>query len=146
MFQIVVLRGRRKGFRTLPKVSKTRGGFCSMSKSDGRPGTFEEECGKMMKDAFRVAGAVQENTRDMFIRDVRRSGQRFPKRGCILEYEIFRFSKVILRDRCSTLYDPASLFRGRRSTFDKWSGKNRKAHWYTQLSIFEGCLAEWLRF
>ena len=80
----------------------------------------------MMKDAFRVAGAVQENTRDMFIRDVRRSGQRFPKRGCILEYEIFRFSKVILRDRCSTLYDPASLFRGRRSTFDKWSGKTAK--------------------
>ena len=38
----VVLRGRRKGFRTLPKVSK-HGGFCSMSKSDGRPGTFEED-------------------------------------------------------------------------------------------------------
>ena len=80
-----------------------------------------------MKNAFRVAGAVQENTRDMFIRDVKTSGQRFPKRGCILEYEIFRFPEVILRDRCSTLYDPASLFRGRRSTFDRWSGKSQSA-------------------
>ena len=37
----VVLCGRGKGFRTLPKVSKTWG-FCSISKNDGRRGTFEE--------------------------------------------------------------------------------------------------------
>ena len=30
---------------------------------------------------------------------------------------------MILRDRCSTLYDLASLFRGRRSSLDRWSGK-----------------------
>ena len=30
---------------------------------------------------------------------------------------------MILRDRCSTLYDLASLFGGRRSTLDRWSGK-----------------------
>ena len=35
----VVLRGRQKGFCTLPKVSKMRG-FCSISKNDGRRGTF----------------------------------------------------------------------------------------------------------
>ena len=29
---------------------------------------------------------------------------------------------MILRDRCST-YDLASLFPGRRSTLDRWSGK-----------------------
>ena len=29
---------------------------------------------------------------------------------------------MILRDRCSTLYDLASLFRGNRSTLDRWSG------------------------
>ena len=40
----VLLRGRRKGLCTLPKVSKTWG-FCSISKNDGRCGT---------------AGAVQE--------------------------------------------------------------------------------------
>ena len=30
---------------------------------------------------------------------------------------------MILRDRCSTSYDLASIFRGRRSTLDRWSGK-----------------------
>ena len=43
-----------------------------------------------------------------------------------MEHEIFRFAKMILRDRCSTSYDLASLFRGRRSTLDGWSGKNAK--------------------
>ena len=32
-----------------------------------------------------------------------------------MEHQTFRFAKVILRDRCSTLYDLASLIRGRRS-------------------------------
>ena len=36
---------------------------------------------------------------------------------------MFRFAKMILRDRCSTSYDLASLFRGRRSTLDRWNGK-----------------------
>ena len=38
----------------------------------------------------------------------------------------FRFAKMILRDRCSTSYDLASLFRGRRDTFDRWTGKSAK--------------------
>ena len=33
---------------------------------------------------------------------------------------------MTLRDRCSALYDLASLFRGRRNTLDRWSGKNAK--------------------
>jgi len=33
---------------------------------------------------------------------------------------------MILRDRCSTSYDLASLFRGRRSTSDRWSGQIAK--------------------
>ena len=33
---------------------------------------------------------------------------------------------MILHDRCSTSYDPVSLFRGRRSTLDRWSGKIEK--------------------
>ena len=65
-------------------------------------------------------------TRDMFIRAVRRSGRWFPERGCIVEPEIFRFAEMILRDRCSTSYDLASLFRGRRSSLDKWIGKITK--------------------
>ena len=40
--------------------------------------------------------------------------------------DLVRFAKMILRDRCSTSYDLASLFRGRRSTLDRWSGKIAK--------------------
>ena len=43
----VVSRGRRKGLCTFSKVSKTSG-FCSMSKNDGRRGTFEEDLQRCM--------------------------------------------------------------------------------------------------
>ena len=43
----MVLCSRRKGFCTLPKVSKTWG-FCSISKNDGKPGTFEEDLERCM--------------------------------------------------------------------------------------------------
>ena len=68
----------------------------------------------------------RRSTRDMFIRDVRRSGRRFLERGCILECQIFRFAKMILRDRCSTSYDLASFFCGKRRTFDRWNGRIAK--------------------
>ena len=86
----VVLRGRRKRFCPLPKVSKT-GGFCGIFKNDGRRGTFEE-------DLERCISRGRRSTRDMFIRNVGRSGRCFPERGCILEHQIFRFAKMILRD------------------------------------------------
>ena len=114
----VVSRGRRTGLCTLSKVDKTWG-LCSMSKNDGRRGTFEED---LQRCIFRG----RRSTRDMFIRAVRRSGRWFPERGCILEPQIFRFAEMILRDRCSTSYDLASLFRGRRSSLDRWSGKIAK--------------------
>ena len=113
-----VSRGRRKGLRTVFKVRKTWR-FCSISKNDGRRGTFEED---LQRCIFRG----RRSTRDMFIRDVRRFGRWFPERGCILEHQIFSFGKMILRDRCSTSYDLASLFRGRRNTLDKWSGQIAK--------------------
>ena len=103
----VVLCCRRKGFCTLPKVSKTWK-FCSISKNDGRCRTFEE-------DLQRWISRGRRSTRDMFIRDV--------ERGCILEHQIFRFAKMMLRDRFITSYEPASLFRGRRSTLNRWNGK-----------------------
>ena len=96
----VVSRGRRKGLRTLSKVIKTWG-FCSISKSDGRRGTFEE-------DLTRCIFRGRRSTRDMFIRAVRRPGRWFLERGCILEPLIFRFAEMILRDRCNTSYDLAS--------------------------------------
>ena len=95
-----------------------RGGFVAFPKTMAGVGHLKRIC----KDAFSVAGA----TRDMFIRVVRRSGRWFPERGCILEHQISRFAEMILRDRCSTSYDLASLFRGRRSTLDRWSGKIAK--------------------
>ena len=48
-----------------------------------------------------------------------------------MEHQIFSFGMMILRDRCSTSYDLASLFRGRRSSLDRWS------QLCTQLSTFE---------
>ena len=69
---------------------------------------------RIWEDAFRVAGAVQETYSSEMLEG---------ETGCILEPEIFRFAGMILRDRCSTSYDLASLFRGRRSSVDKWIGK-----------------------
>ena len=44
---------------------------------------------------------------------------------CILAHQIIRFVNMISRDRCSTLHDLASLFRG-NSTLEKWDGKIAK--------------------
>ena len=131
----VVLRGRRKGLCTLSKVHFQK---------HGRRGAFEE-------DLQRCISRSRRSTKDMFIRDVRTSGRSFPDRGCSLEHQIFRFAEMILRDRCSTSYDLASIFRGRRSTLHRWSGKSQNAlvrgsQRCTQLSIFEGSLAELLCF
>ena len=83
---------------------------------------------RIFQDAFRVAGAVQKTC----------SSEMFGgKRGCILGHQICRFAEMILRDRCSTSYDLASIFRGRRNTFDRWTGKiakRCKTHWYEAVS------------
>ena len=121
------------------KVSKTCG-FCCISKIDGRRGAFEED---LQRCIFRG----RRSTRDMFTRDVRRSGRWFPERGCILEHQIFSFGKMNLCDRCSTSYDLASLFGGRRSALHRWSEKTPNAlvrgrQLCTQLFISERSLAQ----
>ena len=117
-----------------------------MSKNDGRCGTFEE-------DLQRCISRGRRSAKDMFIRAVRRSGRWFPERGCILEHQIFRFAEMILRDRCSTSYDLASLFRGRRNILDRWGGLEKKQNALvqgrqlcTQLSIFDRNLTKLSRF
>ena len=81
----------------------------------------------------------QAFTRGISIKHVKSSGRRFPEKGCILEHRICRFPKMILRDRCNTSDDLDGV-------------ENRKAPWYggrqlcTQLAMFEGGLAELLRF
>ena len=114
----VVARGRRKGLCIWSKVSKAWG-FCSSSENYGRRVTFEE-------DLQRCISRGRRSIRDMFIRDVKRSGRWFPERGCILEHHIFNFGKMILHDRCSTSYHLASIFRGRRNTLEAWTGNIAK--------------------
>ena len=49
-------------------------------------------------------------------------GADFLRGVAFLENQIFSFGEMILLDRCSTSYDLASLFRGKRSTLDRWGG------------------------
>ena len=105
----VVLRGRRKGFCALSKLSKTWG-FCSISKNNGRRGTFEE-------DLQRCISRGRRSTRDMFIRDVRRSGHWFLRGVAFCSIR----SSVLGRWFCVTGAG-LSNFCGRRSTLDRWSG------------------------
>ena len=77
----LVSRGRRKGLCTLSKVSE-REDSVAFPQTMAGVGHLKRIC----KDAYRVAGAVHRSTKDMFIRDVRRSGCWFPEKGCILEH------------------------------------------------------------
>ena len=102
-----------------PAKSEPNLRVCGISKNDGRCGTLEG-------DLQRCISHGRRSTRDMFIRDVRRSGSWFHEKGCILEHRIFRFAEMILRDRCSTSYNLASFFRGKHSTLDRRSAKIAK--------------------
>ena len=97
---IVILCGRRKGFRTLPKVSKTRG-FLKLQAWGIWKGSARMN--------FAWKAQLQETSSSKMLGG---QGADFLT-GCILEHQVLRFAKVILRDRCSTLNDVASLFRGR---------------------------------
>ena len=79
---------------------------------------------RICKDACSVAGAEQKTCSSELLGG---PGADFLRRvSYILEHQIFRFAAMILRDRCSTSYDLASLFRGRCSSLDRWSGKIAK--------------------
>ena len=136
----LVLRGRRKGLCTLSKMSKLWG-FCGNSKHDGRRGTCEED---LQRCIFRG----RRSTRDIFIRAVRRSGRWFPERGCILEHQIFRFVKMILRDKWTTSFDLASLFVAGAALSTDGMEKivKRIGTRPSALHVFEGSLTELLRF
>ena len=95
-----------------------REGFVAFPKTMAGVGHLK----RIWKDAFSLAGTVQETCSSELLRGL---GADFLT-GCILEPPIFRFAEMILRDRCSTSYDLASLFRGRRSSLDRWTGKNAR--------------------
>ena len=52
-----------------------------------------------------------------------------------MEHQICRFAKMILRDRCSTSYDLASIFLWQAQDFRQMEWKNRKMHWYEAVSL-----------
>ena len=122
----VVSRGRRKGLCILSKVSKTWG-FCSISKNDGRRGTFEEYLQRCI-----IPG--RRSTRDIFIRAVRRSGRWFPERGCILEHQIFILGRWFCVTGAALLVWPSITFSWHAQYFRQVGWKNRKTHWYEAVS------------
>ena len=121
----VVLHGRHNGLCTLLKVSNE--GFAAVSKRMAGVGQVKRIC----KDAFRVAGAVQETDESDMLGG---QGADFPERGCILKHRIFKFAKMILRDRCSTSCDLASFFWWQAQYFRQMEWKNRKTRWYKAVS------------
>ena len=116
-----------------------------ISRNDGRREAFEE-------DLQRCISRGRCSTKDMFIRDVRRSGRSFPERGCILEHQICRFAEMILRDKVQHFVWPGITFSWQAQYFRQVEWKKpqnalvRGHQLCTQLSIFEGSLAELLRF
>ena len=94
-------------------------GFSNIFKNNDKRGAFEEHLHRCISRGRRSA-------RDISVRYVSRSGSRFPEKGCILKHQIVCFGKMILHDRCSSSYDLASLFRGRRGTFERSDGQIAK--------------------
>ena len=111
----VVSRGRCKGLCTLSKVSKTWG-FCSISKNDGRRGTFEE-------DLQRCISRGRRSTKDMFIRDARRWGRgvAFWSIRFIDLLRWFCVTGAALRMTC-----PQFFVAGAKLYLDTWNGKIAK--------------------
>ena len=138
------LRGRRKRFCTLPKVSK-REGFVAFPKTMASVGHLQRICA----DAFRVAGARQQTC----------SSEMLGGRGAdfLRRVAFWSIRSSVLGGwfcvACAALRMTWHHFLWQAQYFRQVEWKNRKTYWYeavsslcTQLSIFEGSLAELLRF
>ena len=103
-------------FAPSQKWARTRW-FCSSFKNDGKRGASEEDLQRCISRGKRNARDISTRHADMF-----RVRAWNAEKGCILEHEIVRFAKMILRDRCVQhfLYCLASLFRGRHNTLERW--------------------------
>ena len=131
---------------TVLTVSEALYGFVAFPKTMAGVGHLKRIC----TDTFSVAGTVQETCSSEML-----GGQcaDFLRRVAFWSIRSLQVCQDdIFRGRCSTSYDLASLFRGRRQYFRQVQWKNRKTHWYKavssalKLSMFEGRLAESLRF
>ena len=111
--------------------------FCSISKNDGRRGTFQEDLQRCIWRGF----AVQETCSSEML-----GGQGADVLKGVAWWSIR--SSGFLRRFCATGAARGMTWHHlQHFTQIKW--KNRKTHWYkacTQLSMFEGSLAELLCF
>ena len=124
-----------------------REGFVAFPKTMAGVGHLKRIC----KDAFSVAGAVQETCSSELLGGPGADFLRGVAFWSIRSSGFFRFAGMILRDRCNTSYAPVSLFRGRRILYTGGVEKSqnvlvRGRQLCTQLSIFEGSLTELFRF
>jgi len=104
------------------KLAKLEG-FVASPKTMAGVGHLKRIC----KDAFSVAGAVQETCSSELLGG---AGDGF-LRGCILEHQIFRFAEMILCDRRNT---PGITFSWQTQYFRQVEWKNCKTHWYEAVS------------
>ena len=117
----VVSRGRRKGLCTLLKWAK-RGAFVAVSTALAGVGNLKRIC----KDAFSVAGGIQEACSSEMLRGPGADFLRGVAFWSIRSSGLLRWFCVTGAALRKSSYDLASLFRGRRSTLDRWSGKIAK--------------------
>ena len=103
----------------LAKSEQKHEGFVACPKRMAGVGHFQRIC----KDACRVEGAIQETCSSEMLGG---QGGDFLRGVAFWSMRSSRFVKMILRDRCSTSHDLASLCHGRRSTLHRWSGKIAK--------------------
>ena len=119
----VVSRGRRRGLCGPCQKWAKREGFVACPKTMAGVGQLTRVC----KDGFRVAGAVQETCSSEMLGGPGADFLRGVAFWSIRSSGLLRWFCV---DRCSTSYDLASLFPGRRSTLgstlDRWSRKIAK--------------------
>ena len=83
---------------------------------------------RICKDAFRVAGAVQETCPSEMLGGEAADFLRRVAFWSIRSSVYFSFGTMILRDRCSTSYDLASNFSWQAQCFRQVEWKNCKTH------------------
>jgi len=101
-------------------------GFCSISKNDGRRVTFEE-------DLERCISRGRRSRRDMFIRDVRRSGRWFLE-GLHCGASDLQFWEDDFAGQVQHFVWPGITFSWQAQYFRQVEWTNRKRHWYEAVS------------
>ena len=96
-----------------------REGFVAFPKTMADVGHLKRIC----KDVFSVAGGIQETCSSEMLGG---EGADFLRGVAFWSIRASILGRRFWRDRCSTSYDLASIFRGRRNILDRWSGKISK--------------------